>query len=196
MVKYLKTLFLSMSLVVSLSSCSIVTNPYFIQAVVIVGGYVARTTIAEVIEQGIDRLFEYLFDTAADKTAEVVPIQPLANNLLLGRKIGDHEYLIEGNRYGRSSSITFKIPTEIILFQRQDRNSPWELTPESRQEILKRMDIAGAQLSLIDLGYDPSEVDGLFGKKTKRALRKFQQDRELLPSGELNELTRQMLFMR
>ncbi len=195
MIRQLKMLFLGISLAVSVSSCP-PANPYFIQAVIIVGGFIVRTTIAEVIEQTVDRIFDTLFGKALDETPKAVPIEPLAKNPLLGRKIGDHQYSIEGKRYGRTSSVEFVVPTKLVLFARADENSPWDLTPESRELIHERMDIAGAQLSLHDLGYDPGSVDGIMGKKTKRAIRAFQKDRELLPTGELNALTRQLLFMR
>ena len=49
------------------------------------------------------------------------------------------------------------------------------------------------QTGLAELGYDPGLVDGKMGEKTKQAIRDFQRDRSLQPTGVatselLNEL--------
>jgi hypothetical protein len=46
-----------------------------------------------------------------------------------------------------------------------------------------------AQYVLIERGYDPGDADGLYGRKTKAALRLFQKDNQLRQSGKLNMVT-------
>lgn len=46
-----------------------------------------------------------------------------------------------------------------------------------------------AQYVLIERGYDPGDADGLYGRKTKAALRLFQKDNQLRQSGQLNMVT-------
>jgi len=41
----------------------------------------------------------------------------------------------------------------------------------------------------IDLGYDPGPVDGCMGLKTTEAIRAYQSDNQMTPSGDItNEL--------
>ena len=49
------------------------------------------------------------------------------------------------------------------------------------------------QKKLTVLGYDPGPMDGLWGKKTKTVLEKFQRDNGLSLTGELDEQTKQKL---
>jgi hypothetical protein len=46
-----------------------------------------------------------------------------------------------------------------------------------------------AQYRLMELGYDPGVADGLYGKKTRRALLQFQRDNQLRQSGDLDRMT-------
>jgi peptidoglycan hydrolase-like protein with peptidoglycan-binding domain len=46
-----------------------------------------------------------------------------------------------------------------------------------------------AQSRLKELGYDPGSVDGIWGKKTKSAVEKFQEDKGLKITGILDEAT-------
>ena len=52
-----------------------------------------------------------------------------------------------------------------------------------------------AQARLSELGYDVT-ADGVFGEGTERAVRKFQQDRGLNVTGDLNSDTREALFSK
>ena len=49
------------------------------------------------------------------------------------------------------------------------------------------------QLKLFLLGYDPGVTDGLMGKKTRTAIKDFQQSKNMLANGELNEDTLKVL---
>ena len=42
-------------------------------------------------------------------------------------------------------------------------------------------------------GYNPGPVDGVWGKKTESALKKFQQDNGLSVTGKLDEKTQKKL---
>ena len=46
-----------------------------------------------------------------------------------------------------------------------------------------------AQDALIERGYDPGEADGYYSKKTKQAIRDFQKDNDLKPTGTLDKPT-------
>jgi ankyrin repeat protein len=50
-----------------------------------------------------------------------------------------------------------------------------------------------AQEKLKDLGYDPGRPDGILGKKTKAAIRHFQQDNSLPVTGKIDEQTKAKL---
>lgn len=178
------------------SSCGVVTNPNFIRHVGILGAALARTIIVEIIENGIDRAFSAIFDETLDKTSDVVQIEPLMNNNLLGRKVGEHLYLIEGGRNEKDYQTTISIPTSRILFSRHDVNSVWQLTPKSRALILKRLETASVQLSLLDLGYNLGkyEVDGVKGNFTIAAVKSFQKKQGLKSTGELDDITKQLLL--
>lgn len=45
------------------------------------------------------------------------------------------------------------------------------------------------QIRLSSLGYDPGKIDGVMGPKTRAAIRRFQNDRNLLPSGRVGPVT-------
>ena len=47
--------------------------------------------------------------------------------------------------------------------------------------------IKSVQTRLAELGYDPGAVDGKFGATTQIAVRRFQKDRGLTPTGQLSE---------
>jgi curli biogenesis system outer membrane secretion channel CsgG len=49
--------------------------------------------------------------------------------------------------------------------------------------------IVQVQKKLTELGYNPGPVDGIAGPKTKAALKKYQKDKGLAETGEINEAT-------
>ena len=53
--------------------------------------------------------------------------------------------------------------------------------------------VLDAQQALVDKGYDPGTVDGLWGGKTANALRAFQQDSDLPQTGKLDKATATLL---
>lgn len=50
------------------------------------------------------------------------------------------------------------------------------------------------QLTLKDSGFDPGPIDGILGPKTREAIKKFQIENDLEPSGEIGEQTINQLF--
>ncbi len=51
-----------------------------------------------------------------------------------------------------------------------------------------------AQETLVEKGFDPGPVDGIWGAKTKNGVMRFQESEGLLASGELDEQTKSRLF--
>jgi hypothetical protein len=58
-----------------------------------------------------------------------------------------------------------------------------------RPDSTKDASVLDAQRILLRLGYDPGPIDGLWGKKTKVAIEKFQHDKGLSVSGTLDPRT-------
>src|ERR687891_2249172 len=54
-------------------------------------------------------------------------------------------------------------------------------------------DIFAAQVALDRAGFSPGEIDGRPGSNTDRALRAFQKDQGLTPTGELDSATKARL---
>jgi len=53
-----------------------------------------------------------------------------------------------------------------------------------------------AQRSLSQLGYDPGPIDGIWGPRTEKAIKKFQQNNKLVVTGNLDEQTSIQLFQK
>jgi len=53
--------------------------------------------------------------------------------------------------------------------------------------------VYNAQKKLKQLGYDPGPIDGIFGKKTKNAIKNFQADNYINVTGQLNNETKEKL---
>ncbi len=51
-----------------------------------------------------------------------------------------------------------------------------------------------AQQKLLDLGFKPGKVDGLMGKRTRKAIQSFQRSRKLKSDGLLTEDLLQQLY--
>lgn len=64
------------------------------------------------------------------------------------------------------------------------------------RRLLDRDEVRELQRRLKDLGHDPGPVDGLFGPKTLRALKAFQESSNLRPDGIMGPNTRQALRLR
>lgn len=56
-------------------------------------------------------------------------------------------------------------------------------------------DVYQAQEKLRSMGYQPGTADGVMGKKTAKALKKFQKDKGLQPTGKLDNKTLNLIFV-
>lgn len=62
------------------------------------------------------------------------------------------------------------------------------------QQAMDQEQIREAQQQLKEAGFDPGPIDGIFGERTKSALREFQQAHGLPQTGQLDQATRQELM--
>lgn len=58
----------------------------------------------------------------------------------------------------------------------------------------KGLEVKNLQFRLLDLGYNPGPVDGIFGPLTNNAVRRFQQDRQIQIDGIVGPITHQELY--
>ncbi len=71
-----------------------------------------------------------------------------------------------------------------IQYNRQLRDAIKITTPAPDDDAVSQKTVGMIQTGLSELGYDPGPVDGKLGQKTHDAIRDFQRDRALLPTGE------------
>jgi len=81
-----------------------------------------------------------------------------------------------------SKQTTKKETTKKNTTEKKDDNK------KSQKEIIKEV-----QKALNDLGYDCGDVDGILGKKTKDALKKFQEDNGLKVDGKIGKEVKKAL---
>jgi hypothetical protein len=90
--------------------------------------------------------------------------------------------------------------TPLTTTGEQDTRPQFEDQPMARQPSSSRRQrpssklVMRAQEKLRELGYEPGPMDGVLGLRTKRALSKFQRDRDLPATGTLNPATRRQLL--
>ena len=171
------------------------TAGFFVSAIRIIGKTAADYVLIETIFNLLDSAYGRVFDRAADKTEDAVQsdIRPVSNSEpLLGRKIGDHKYLVEVAAHEKDNTI--KIKTEHILFERDNVYSKWKLTSESHDLIVERLEIASVQYALILRNYPTGRMDGIRGRKTSNALKLFQKDQGLPQTGLMDETTKEILL--
>lgn len=67
----------------------------------------------------------------------------------------------------------------------------WKLAIAALNPIAKTLDkgVSGAQGRLSNLGYDPGKIDGILGPKTIAAVKRFQKDEKMDPTGALDAAT-------
>lgn len=168
---------------------------FFIRSIVVIGTAVEEIILIETIVDLIDSGYRAIFKRAADKTesAAQADIRPLSSNQpLLGRKTSDHKYLVQVAVNQENNTIT--IPTELILFKRDNTFSKWYLTQDSRDTIEERLEVASIQHALILKNYPTGRMDGIRGKKTSRALEMFQRDVGIPQTGRIDGATRELLL--
>ncbi|MFM9948614.1 MAG: peptidoglycan-binding domain-containing protein [Saprospiraceae bacterium] len=192
---------LLLPLVIFSSGCNPIGTaaPFIISKIIVIGKELATNVVAVFVADMIDKGFRAIFGDAADNTAEALSnkIKPIDGKGLFGRMIENPQYKVLGeHKNGTPIEHTITVPTEEVLFQRADVYSKWTLTPDSRDEVARRLETASAQVSLRDHGYKPGRVDGIEGDKTSLALSKFQKDNALPVTGNLDDVTREYLLRR
>ena len=61
-----------------------------------------------------------------------------------------------------------------------------QMTADLASFTFERHRFATAQMLLSELGYDPGRIDGVMGKKTRNAIRRFQRRNAIRPDGDLS----------
>lgn len=145
-----------------------------------------RTTMLE----GIYSMFEAfnnLLYAIKDAWAEVFPettaddLMEISNGI---KNLGDR--IKEAFSYDETETVVDRF-TQAITGDNNPLGAFWgELEQGAKGDEVKKL-----QQKLFDLGYDigKSGVDGIFGPKTLDALKKFQKDAKIEPSGIFNEKT-------
>jgi peptidoglycan hydrolase-like protein with peptidoglycan-binding domain len=54
---------------------------------------------------------------------------------------------------------------------------------------LSKGDVKNVQIALRNAGYKPGKIDGVYGRETTAAVKKFQKDRNLISSGKVDART-------
>ena len=102
----------------------------------------------------------------------------------------DHDRIVEAK--GRDDGVVIGKVEKWDRFGRPhffERSRVLKLTdPYMRGDDVKQL-----QLALKEAGYDPGQTDGIYGKKTERAVRRFQKDHQLKVDGIAGEKTQTAL---
>jgi peptidoglycan hydrolase-like protein with peptidoglycan-binding domain len=69
-----------------------------------------------------------------------------------------------------------------------------EPRPSNLEAVSDRNLVRDAQVALRDAGFDPGEIDGVMGRRTRAALREFQASQGLPQTGRLDATTREELL--
>jgi len=69
------------------------------------------------------------------------------------------------------------------------KSSYQKVSTQGQNSLYKKTDIFNIQKRLTELGYDPGPIDGLMGNRTRKAIRKFQEDSGLSVSGKIDDDT-------
>ena len=99
------------------------------------------------------------------------------------------KYNLSENKERRISSktITFKILND--HFSKSSVEGLQDQASLRGSFKIEKKVIYKAQKSLSQLGYDPGPIDGIWGPRTEKAIKKFQQDNKLVMTGNLDEQT-------
>jgi hypothetical protein len=169
---------------------------YFIQFVRIAGTFIIDTTIGMAIEELLDR---YVFTTPAKKSVSTdnpLGVIPYSPNGLTGYINYPLKVEIGGQRHGTSTT-DFFISAKHLQFQRNSPSGSWGFSPDSQKLVSERVEVASAQLSLKDLGYNPGRIDGIWGPRTSDAVLAYQKSNNYLPNtGQLDDYTVNALLMK
>lgn len=199
--RYMLITVIPLTLIFTNASCGRIVTSYVISQVVVIGQRIGKSMLVRYMANQIDRGLKYIFSIIAqDSTPALVSandITPIDGTGQLGRKRGDPKFKIQG-QYADGEIINhiITVPTEKVLFQRANMFSQWKLTPDSKDEIAKRLLVASVQVALRKYGYSPGRVDGIDGINTGKAVRAFQQDAGLPMTGDIDDATSHKLLKK
>lgn len=102
----------------------------------------------------------------------------------------DDTQLVEAK--GRDDGVVFG---KLSRFDRFGRPPFFESTRilKLKSPYMRGDDVRQVQRALKDQGFDPGQIDGIYGKKTERAVKRFQKDRNLKADGIVGKKTYQAL---
>ena len=107
-----------------------------------------------------------------------------------------YEMVIEGRAYRGTTDaqglLEQSIPVDAEEGTLRTEKYEWPLRIAHLNPVADSNDdgVSGLQARLRNMGYDPGNIDGLIGPKTRAAIRAFQAKNSLTVDGELNESTR------
>lgn len=193
---------LSFGILVSTTSCAlIVKSPYFTQMVGIAIQTARGWVVTKTVTYVLDKLFEYIFQEAAEETSDVEYIQtnvrPDQRNPNKGIYSFSHmAFYVQTSRNGQAFTDIIEIPSYKLPFDRMSDGN-WELSRESKELIKERTEVAAAQRSLLCYGFKGvRKVDGILGDHTGEALKEFQASHRLTQTGVLDYYTREFLLKK
>jgi Putative peptidoglycan binding domain len=76
----------------------------------------------------------------------------------------------------------------------EPRRPSAEAVPGQREAVPGQNMVREAQIALRDAGFDPGEIDGVMGPRTRAALREFQASQGLAQTGRLDAPTQRQLM--
>ena len=79
-------------------------------------------------------------------------------------------------------------------FKRNEYDTRLAAAHAKFKTLLPDLSLRKAQAALSYLSFDPGPIDGLRGRNTRSAISLFQETKELPVTGELDDVTEQILF--
>lgn len=184
-----------------LSSCWVVRSGSIALSIASIlkgaGERLIASSLAQAAKDLIDVGWNYLSGNndgsgvAEDPFKDVV--EPLSN-VLSGKSIHDLTIEVSADANGRIASGSVTIPKSFLSFERFRETSPWFPSTQTLKKIDTHTRTLTGQACLTVLGYEPGLIDGIPGRITRAALRRFQSDEGLLVTEVLDDSTYQALM--
>lgn len=151
--------------------------------------WVGEAAVESVVAQGLESLFDKFFSQGNDS------VQPSDYNPLVGVATQDWMVSIGAQHSSGTGPLQIRIPAHYVTFVRSSRFDGWELSQEARTLVEDRVRTGRVQVALQLQGYEPGDVDGIWGRRTTRAMKAFQDAKGLSPTGQLDASTQQALHL-
>lgn len=93
---------------------------------------------------------------------------------------------------GPTIGLDEELNPQIQQQQQHDIPKAQEATSSTQYDMVRLMDqdtVTELQEKLLERGFSPGPIDGLWGPKTERALRKWQAKAGFIPTGQINQKT-------